>query len=41
MGAAYKTDKKMPNNAACKAYRLMIKKYKEQQKFFENLQRVK
>ena len=41
MGAAYKTDKKMPNNAACKVYRLMIKKYKEQQKFFENLQRVR
>ena len=41
MGATYKTDKKMPNNAACKVYRLMIKKYKEQQKFFENLQRVR
>jgi hypothetical protein len=41
MGATYKTDKKMPNNAACKVYRLMIKKYKEQQKILVGTQKTK
>lgn len=41
LGASYDKDKKMPNNDACKVYRLMIKKYKEQQRFFEKLQRVR
>lgn len=41
MGAVYDTDKKMPNNAACKVYRLMIKKYNTQQKFLEKSQRVR
>lgn len=41
LGASYDKDKKMPNNNACKVYRLMIKKYKEQQRFFEKLQQVR
>ena len=41
VGASYDKDEKMPNNVACKVYRLMIKKYKDQQKFFEKLRRVR
>jgi hypothetical protein len=40
-GASYDKDEKMPNNVACKVYRLMKKKYKDQQKFFEKLRRVR